>query len=68
MESSESEKYLGDILSHNGTNTKNIVARKSKGIGAANKIMDYLEGTIFGPYYFEVAFVLRSSMLYPDKL
>ena len=27
MESSESEKYLGDIISHNGTNTKNIVAR-----------------------------------------
>ena len=62
MESSESEKYLGDIISHTGTNTKNIVARKSKGMGAANKIMDYLDGTIFGPYYFEVALFLRSSI------
>ena len=34
------------------SNTKNIIARKAKGIGAVNKVMDYLEGTVFGPYYF----------------
>ena len=62
VESSDKEKYLGDIISHNGSNVKNIASRKAKGIGAGNKIMDYLEGTIFGPFYFEVAFILRSSM------
>ena len=63
VESSEDEKYLGDIISHSGSNTKNIIARKAKGIGAVNKVMDYLEGTVFGPYYFEVAFTLRSSLV-----
>jgi hypothetical protein len=62
VESSEKEKYLGDIISHNGSNVKNIASRKAKGIGAGNKIMDYLEETIFGPFYFEVVFILRNSM------
>ena len=33
MEEVNSEKYLGDILSNDGKNTKNINARKNRGIG-----------------------------------
>ena len=39
MVESDAEKYLGDILSTNGSNTKNIEARTSKGHGIVNQIM-----------------------------
>ena len=63
LESTDSEKYLGDIISKNGSNTKNIESRRTKGIGIVNQIMSKLEGTIFGPYYFEVGLILRGSNL-----
>ena len=63
METSDSEKYLGDLISSDGTNTKNIQARRAKGIGIVDQIMDILTGTIFGPFYFEVGLILRESLL-----
>ena len=38
MDESDAEKYLGDILSTNGSNTKNIEARTSKGHGSLFQI------------------------------
>jgi hypothetical protein len=63
METSEAEKYLGDLIANDGTNTKNIQARKAKGIGIVDQIMDMLTGTVFGPFYFEVGLILRDSLL-----
>ena len=63
MESSETEKYLGDLISSDGKNYKNIQARKSKGHGILNQIGSILDGTVFGPFIFEVALILRSSLL-----
>ena len=63
LEESEVEKYLGDLISHDGSNTKNILARKAKGAGIVDQIMGKLKGTVYGPYYFEVGLILRESML-----
>ena len=63
VENSESEKYLGDIICKDGKNKKNIEARRGKGSGIKNQIMDMLDDVCFGPYHFEVAMVFRSSLL-----
>ena len=50
---------IGDIISRDGRNTKNIKSRTARAI---NQIMEILENICFGPYYFEVALVLRNSL------
>ena len=62
IEKSEEEKYLGDLITSNGKNTNNIKARKCKGIGIINQIFSILNEVFFGPYYFQVAMMLRSSL------
>jgi hypothetical protein len=57
------ETYLGDILSCDGKNAKNIRSRISKGIGIISQIMNILDGVSFGPHHFEIAMLLRESML-----
>ena len=57
------ETYLGDILSNDGKNTKNVENRMSKGIGIINNIFNLLENIVFGNHYFEIALLLRESML-----
>ena len=63
METKEEEKYLGDIIMNNGKNTKNIKARRDKGEGNVRQIMSILDDMCFGPYQFEVASILRESLL-----
>ena len=58
-----SETYLGDILCSDGKNTKNIKNRISKGLGIIAQIMNILDEVNFGPHYFEIALLLRESML-----
>ena len=63
MEESDHKKYLGDIISNNGRNEKNIEDRKKKGEGIVNQIMGKLENIVYGPFYFEVSMILRSANL-----
>ena len=63
VENSDSEKYLGDIICKDGKNKKNIEARKGRGLGIKNQIMDMLNDVCFGPFNFEVALIFRSSLL-----
>ena len=63
MDSVDNEKYLGDIIAADGSNTKNLQKRKSKGESAVSQIMSILQNTCFGPYYFQVAIILRNSIL-----
>ena len=63
MAEAEEERYLGDIISKDGRNIKNFKARVKKGTGIVNKIMTMLEGIPFGKFYFEVAVILRNSLL-----
>ena len=63
MENVVSEKYLGDTIMANGSNKLNIKKRMDKGVGGVSQIMTILENTCYGPYHFQVAAVLRESLL-----
>ena len=63
MEEKDEEKYLGDIISKDGRNLKNIKARVNKGKGIVRQILNILEGIPFGRIYFQVAVLLRNSLL-----
>ena len=68
MSEVEDEKYLGDIISHDGKNMKNVMARVSRGTGITNQIMSILEEICFGRYHFEVAVLLRNSLFLSSVL
>ena len=58
----QNDKYLGDVISVDGKNFKNIEAKVSKAIGIAKTLKNYLEDMCLGPFYFEVALILRNSL------
>ena len=64
----QSEKYLGDILSSDGKNHKNMIARKNRGTGIITQIMTKLNDIFFGKYYFQVAFIWRNTYLISSLL
>ena len=55
--------YLGDIISADGKNSKNIKSRVSKGMGILTDIMNILNTVSFGEKYFQIATVLREARL-----
>ena len=66
--STSSEKYLGDILESKGGNLKNIKARAAKGYGVVNKLISELDELCLGPWYFEVALIMRNAYLINSML
>ena len=68
MEEKSDEKYLGDVISTDGKNIKNVKARVAKGKGIANRIISIIDGIPFGDFYFEVAMILRNSLLVSSML
>ena len=52
MEEKFEEKYLGDVISEDGKNLKNIKSRVNRGKGISRKIINILEGIPFGRLYF----------------
>ena len=56
-------KYLGEIISSDGTNAKNVSIRKGRGFGTAKEITRMLDNMYLGPVMFRKAVVLRDSML-----
>ena len=62
------QKYLCDVISADGKHDKNILSRKNKSIGVINQIMEILNSVYFGKYHFEVALILRSSLLLSSTL
>ena len=68
MKTKEEQMYLGDVVSANGKHLKNVLHRKAKGLGVINQIMQILSSTFFGKYHFEVALVLRESLLLSSLL
>ena len=56
------DKYLGDVLSVDGKNTKNIVAKVAKATGISKQVKNILDDMWVGPYYYEVAMILRNSL------
>ena len=68
MEGKKEEKYLGDIISTDGRNIKNIKARVAKGKGIVSRIMTILEGIPMGEFNFEIAMILRNSLFVSSML
>ena len=68
MKVKQEQTYLGDVISSDGKHTKNVQARKNKGLGVITQITQILDTVMFGKYYFEVAMVLRSSLLLSSLL
>ena len=56
------DTYLGDIISSDGSNSKNVKSRVGKGLGIISEIINILETVSFGKYYFQIAMTLRESM------
>ena len=63
IENSDEERYLGDLITSDGRNTKNLAARKAKAVGIVDKIMTILNDVFFGHYFFQVALTMRVQML-----
>ena len=59
----ESERYLGQILSSDSKNSKNISKLRNKGFGIKNKIVSILSNIPGGQHHFELAMVYRSAYL-----
>ena len=68
MSIKQDQLYLGDIISADGRHDKNIQSRKNKGLGKINEIMKILQSLFLGKYHYEVALVLRSSLLLSSLL
>ena len=68
IEEKEEETYLGDVISVDGRNMKNIKTRTNKGTGVVNRIMTILEGIPCGKQYFKVGIILRDSLLVSSML
>ena len=56
------------MISNDGRNIKNIKSRVNKGIGIVNRITSILDSIPFGNHYFEIALLLRSSLLTSSML
>ena len=52
MESVEEDTYLGDIISSDGRNTKNIANRISIGIGKISQIEQFLDMVSLGDHFY----------------
>ena len=63
IEDTSNEKYLGDIISKDGRNTLNIKARIGKGRGIIKKILNILNSIPFGKLFYQIAILLRDSLL-----
>ena len=62
LENVQYDKYLGDVISVDGKNTKNIAGKVSKATGILKQVKNILEDMCLGPFFFEVALILRNSI------
>ena len=58
----DEEKYLGDIFSKDGTNKKNIEARKCKGFGIISDILSILNDIPLGRNRIDAGLKMRNAM------
>ena len=68
MVKAKEDKYVGDILSNDGKIYKTIKNRSMKGIGIISNIMNILQEIGLGKFHFELAVLLRESMLLSSML
>ena len=68
MESVSHDTYLGDILSSDGKNTRNIKKRVARGIGISTQILNLLKSICLGEFYIEIALLLREALFLSSVL
>ena len=68
MKRVQEKKYLGDILSNDMKNTKNIKAKANRAIGIVNKISTSLYERPYGKNTFKAAILMRESLLLGSML
>ena len=62
MEEVTEDTYLGDIISSDGKNSKNVKNRILKGTGKITEITHLLEMVSLGEHYIEIALLFRESI------
>ena len=62
------EKYLGQVISNDGTNTKHILYRIGKGAGMAKLIEGILNHVPGGKFNFETPVIFRNAYLISSML
>ena len=65
---SSNEKYLGQIITSDGTNAANVKNRCNKGAGMINTIESIMKNVPGGRFHFEIAIILRNSYLVSSML
>ena len=68
IEEIDEEKNLGDVISTDGRNLKNIKKRFDEGKGIVNRIFTLIENMPFRKHYFEVGILLRDCLLVTSML
>ena len=68
MEEKDEERYLGDIISTDGKNIRNIKARVIKGKAIINRILTILNDLRLGWRYYEIGILLRDCLLVSSVL
>ena len=68
MKRVQEKKYLGDIISNDMKNTKNIKAKANRAIGIVNKISTSLYERPNGKSTFKAAILMRESLLLGSML
>ena len=56
-------KYLGDLISSNGSNDKNIDARFNKGLGISAQVNAMTNQIALGSHHFKIGLLLRNTNL-----
>jgi hypothetical protein len=68
MRTADNEKYIGDIVSYNGSNDANVARRVSLGMGALSQIFAVLNEISLGYQFIEIGLILRDSILLSKML
>ena len=68
MEITEDDGYLGDLISNDGRNIKNVKSRVGKGFGIVNRISRIIDEFHLGNHLFEVAIMLRNCIIVSSML
>ena len=65
---SNNEKYLGQIISSDGSNVANVTGRSNKGTGMTHIIESIMKNVPGGRFHFEIAVILRNAYLISSML
>ena len=68
IEEKQSERYLGQIISSNGSNTPNIKDKTARGTGMAKKIIEMINYIPGGKHHFKIAVMMRNANIITTML